>query len=110
MGVGSGPGTYPLPKSVGKQTESHRGTLPAVSFGTCYRDQAAKASLGTLQAKAILGGMLGPGPAARTLPSGVGRQALSGNATLPTIGFTKEGRWQTRRSKLDVPGPGAYRV
>ena len=105
-----GPGTYPLPKCIGKQTESHRGTLPAVSFGTCYRDQAAKASLGTLQAKAILGGMLGPGPAARTLPSGVGRQALSGNATLPTIGFTKEGRWQTRRSKLDVPGPGAYRV
>ena len=105
-----GPGTYPLPKSVGKQTESHRGTLPAVSFGTCYRDQAAKASLGTLQAKAILGGMLGPGPAARTLPSGVGRQALSGNATLPTIGFTKGERWQTRRSKLDVPGPGAYRV
>ena len=30
--------------------------------------------------------------------------------TLPTIGFTKGERWQTRRSKLDVPGPGAYRV
>ena len=105
-----GPGAYALPKSVGRQAESHRGTLPAVSFGTCYREQAAKASLGKLQAKAILGGMLGPGPAARTLPSGVGRQRLSGNVTLPTIGFTKGERWQTRRSKLDVPGPGAYRV
>ena len=104
-----GPGAYALPKSVGIQAESHRGTLPAVSFGTCYREQAAKASLGKLQAKAILGGMLGPGPAARTLPSGVGRQRLSGNVTLPTIGFTKGERW-TRRSKLDVPGPGAYRV
>ena len=51
-------------------------------------EQAAKASLGKLQAKAILGGALGPGPAARTLPSGVGRQRLSGNVTLPTIGFT----------------------
>ena len=105
-----GPGAYALPKSVGRQAESHRGTLPAVSFGTCYREQAAKASLGKLQAKAILGGALGPGPAARTLPSGVGRQRLSGNVTLPTIGFTKGERWQTRRSKLDVPGPGAYRV
>ena len=105
-----GPGAYALPKSVGRQAESHRGTLPAVSFGTCYREQAAKASLGKLQAKAILGGLLGPGPAARTLPSGVGRQRLSGNVTLPTIGFTKGERWQTRRSKLDVPGPGAYRV
>ena len=105
-----GPGAYALPKSVGRQAESHRGTLPAVSFGTCYREQAAKASLGKLQAKAILGGMLGPGPAARTLPSGVGMQRLSGNVTLPTIGFTKGERWQTRRSKLDVPGPGAYRV
>ena len=105
-----GPGAYALPKSVGRQAESHRGTLPAVSFGTCYREQAAKASLGKLQAKAILGGALGPGPAARTLPSGVGMQRLSGNVTLPTIGFTKGERWQTRRSKLDVPGPGAYRV
>ncbi len=105
-----GPGAYALPKSVGRQAESHRGTLPAVSFGTCYREQAAKASLGKLQAKAILGGALGPGPAARTLPSRVGRQRLSGNVTLPTIGFTKGERWQTRRSKLDVPGPGAYRV
>ena len=105
-----GPGAYALPKSVGRQAESHRGTLPAVSFGTCYREQAAKASLGKLQAKAILGGALGPGPAARTLPSGVGRQRLSGNVTLPTTGFTKGERWQTRRSKLDVPGPGAYRV
>ena len=105
-----GPGAYALPKSVGRQAESHRGTLPAVSFGTCYREQAAKASLGKLQAKAILGGALGPGPAARTLPSGVGRQRLSSNVTLPTIGFTKGERWQTRRSKLDVPGPGAYRV
>ena len=105
-----GPGAYALPKSVGRQAESHRGTLPAVSFGTCYREQAAKASLGKLQAKAILGGALGPGPAARTLPSGVGRQRLSGNVTLPTIGFTKGERWQTRRGKLDVPGPGAYRV
>ena len=105
-----GPGAYALPKSVGRQAESHRGTLPAVSFGTCYREQAAEASLGKLQAKAILGGALGPGPAARTLPSGVGRQRLSGNVTLPTIGFTKGERWQTRRSKLDVPGPGAYRV
>uniref|UniRef100_A0A7S0NNW7 Flagellar associated protein n=1 Tax=Micromonas pusilla TaxID=38833 RepID=A0A7S0NNW7_MICPS len=105
-----GPGAYALPKSVGRQAESHRGTLPAVSFGTCYREQAAKASLGKLQAKAILGGALGPGPAARTLPSGVGRQRLSGNVTLPTIGFTKGERWRSRRSKLDVPGPGAYRV
>ena len=74
-GSGPGPGAFRAERSVGPQTRSGRRRAPSASFGTCYRDQAAKASLSREQASAILGGRMGPGPAVEPPgPGGLGAQ------------------------------------
>ena len=73
-----GPGSYVTAKSMGYQTDSTKKTMPTYGFGTCFRDQAAKSSLGKLQAQSQLGGYLSPGPAAQGAgPSAYGTQPHS---------------------------------
>ena len=105
-----GPGTYVTARSMGNQTDSTKTTMPTYGFGTCFRDQAAKSSLGKLQAQAQLGGYLSPGPAAQGAgPSAYGTQLHSGKATKPVVSFGREQRFRAARAKSDiVPGPGSY--
>lgn len=74
------------------------------------REQAAKSSLGKLQAMSQLGGYLSPGPASQGAgPSAYGPQPHSGKTTKPVISFGREHRFKQTRSKSDeVPGPGSY--
>ena len=80
-----GPGSYPLPKAVGKQTQSKAVTEGSFGFGTSTRDHAEKVFIGKEQAKVFFG-MESPGPAAYKVSSGVGKQPESRNTTEP--GFT----------------------
>lgn len=105
-----GPGAYAAPKAIGNQQDSTKRTMPTFGFGTCHRDQAAKSSLGKLQAQSQLGGYLSPGPAALGAgPPANGPQPHSGKATKPVISFGRETRFRSPRAKSDVvPGPGSY--
>jgi len=78
--------------------------------GPVRREQAAKSSLGKLQAMSQLGGYLSPGPASQGAgPSAYGPQPHSGKTTKPVISFGREHRFKQTRSKSDeVPGPGSY--
>jgi len=111
-GSGPGPGAFRAERSVGPQTRSGRRRAPSASFGTCYRDQAAKASLSREQASAILGGRMGPGPAVEPPgPGGLGAQIRSARRSAPSVGFTRGKRFGKGEDagKVDTPGPGSYR-
>jgi hypothetical protein len=105
-----GPGSYAMPKAIGSQQDSTKRTMPTFGFGTCYREQAAKSSLGKLQAQSQLGGYLSPGPASQGAgPSAYGVQPHSGKTTKPVVSFGRENRFREARAKSDVvPGPGSY--
>ena len=105
-----GPGAYLAPAGIGDQLLSTRRNVPVISFGTCYRGQAARSSLGKLQAKAALGGYLGPGPAYNPAPGAVDAQVHSGKANAPKVGFPMSPRDAGVRADDDEPGPGSYVV
>ena len=106
-----GPGTYPLPKAIGKQTQSKAVTEGSLGFGTSTRDHAEKVFIGKEQAKVFFG-MESPGPAAYKVLSGVGKQCESRNQTEPGFTIPRGGRGKDvdmeRARKL--PGAGQYRV
>ena len=106
-----GPGTYPLPKAIGKQTQSKAVTEGSFGFGTSTRDHAEKVFIGKEQAKVFFG-MESPGPAAYKVLSGVGKQCESRNQTEPGFTIPRGGRGKDvdmeRARKL--PGAGQYRV
>jgi len=104
-----GPGYYVLPKSIGVQAQSTKASMPSYGFGTCYRDQASKSSLGPLQAMSQLAGYLSPGPAALGAgPSAYGPQPHSGKVTKPEVSFGRELRFNGKNPAALVPGPGSY--
>lgn len=105
-----GPGAYLAPAGIGDQLLSTRRNVPVISFGTCFREQAGRSSLGKLQAKAALGGYLGPGPAYDAAPGAVDAQVHSGKANAPRVGFPMSTRDAGVRADEDEPGPGSYRV
>ena len=106
-----GPGSYPLPKAVGKQTQSKAVTEGSFGFGTSTRDHAEKVFIGKEQAKVFFG-MESPGPAAYKVSSGVGKQPESRNTTEPGFTIPRGGRGKDvdmeRARKL--PGAGQYRT
>ena len=105
-----GPGAYLAPAGIGDQLLSTHRNVPVISFGTCFREQAGRSSLGKLQAKAALGGYLGPGPAYDAAPGAVDAQVHSGKANAPRVGFPVSTRDAGVRADEDEPGPGSYRV
>lgn len=101
-----GVGTYAVNNNaMGKQTLSHKKTLPAPKIGTSNRDAAKKIFISKEHEKGAFG-QWSPGPVTSKVVDSVGPQTLSVKKSNPSWGFGTSKRWNMAPS--EAPGPGAY--